>query len=139
MRCTCTPEPTGPEQRNRAFEKKLIPIRVSVGLCLVHARIATETDKCRRLFPRSRTALLVAMIRAHHVPGWIAEHRVEPAVQTPSAIGVEEDLWKFQFPMKEAMLSSHCCAFPEKRVRLRLWQCASIRQHVVRFRGQQSL
>jgi hypothetical protein len=91
------------QQGERAFQEQLIEVDVAVALRGVDAGPASEVGQLRRRRPRGIPRLDVPAVAAQHLPGWVADDRVESGRRTRIAAGVVEDFRKLERPVKEAL------------------------------------
>ena len=93
--------PPGRVSATRALDEQLVAVGVTVGLRLVDPDVAREPDERPSVAARVPATSGRAAVGAHHVPRWIADDRVKAGSGQASAVRVEEDFGKFQFPVEE--------------------------------------
>ena len=72
----------GAGQRDRALDEELITVRVAVGLRGVDAGFAREPHDRRHVDACCVAAVARTRVGPQHVPGRVADHRVEAAVRS---------------------------------------------------------
>ncbi len=89
-------------QRGRAFDEKLIPVRMAGGLRRIDAGVACKADdggdRCSGF-----VASIGWAVGAHHVPRWVADDGIESRPRQALSVLVEKSFRKLQLPMKESI------------------------------------
>ena len=98
--------PPGLRQRHRALDKQLVAVRVAVRLRRVDAGITREPQHGRYVGRESGAGVGRSGVGPDHVPGRIADHRVEAGVRPARAVGAEEHFGKLELPVKQAVRSA---------------------------------
>ena len=91
------------EQRERALDEQLIKVDVPVPLRPVHPGSTREGGQLLGGRPGCVPGDGVAPIASQHLPGWIADDRVEARARERLATGVAEDLRKLECPVEETL------------------------------------
>jgi hypothetical protein len=75
-----------------------------------------------------------SLVRAHHVPWRIPDHRVEAGASPSVSAGIEEDFWKLELPVKKPVRACGGLCRAEQFVDFCLWQRAAAGEDCVRKR-----
>jgi hypothetical protein len=93
------------KQRDRPLDEQLVLVAMAFRLSLVDAGVTRKSHQRPDIIARTAVSVGAARVGPHHVPGRVADDRVEAGGGQALAAGIEKDLGKFQLPVKEPL----CC------------------------------
>ena len=99
------PEPAArPDQRQRALDEELIQVDVTVALQPIDAGASCEVGDAGSRQPRVNARARGTVVSPEHLPGRVADDRVEPGSRQRPAARIVEDLGKLEGPVEEPVL-----------------------------------